>query len=273
MGKGSLFSWLRPKPRLTFEQFGKRVLLRLREDWPAETLDAGEDGQLIWGKGCGEPGFINLDRFYAHYLHHPRNLDDVLGWISAGLRPPPKATAETLLALVRPETFDVDEGRGIARPIAGILVGLPAVDTPESHAFAAAKVLREELGLSDGEIWSRALANTWEQIEPRPPELEPGEIVQILNELRLAPSLLLHDAMWDDRSVAAKGDLMVAPVERNELLIAYWNPELEADMRAMIASRGDDPEWLCDLILVRRDGGWQVLPDTGDAGVLRGSQH
>lgn len=275
MGKGSLFGWLKPKPRLSLGDFRARVAERIIRDWPSARVEvSGEDGLAVWREGDVEPGELSVERAYARYLETPRQLEDAVGWITGSLFYDREMTAEALVVLVRPGNFDPDEGEGgLARPIAGPLVGLPAIDTPDCFQFSKAAHLREDLGLSDAEIWERALANTWALVPPRAPDLEPGEIVQILNELRLAPSLLLHDAMWDDLAVAAKGELMVAPVERNELLVAYRDPEREAALRKMIALRAHDSEWLCDLILVRRDGRWEVLPETAEPFADRTFKH
>jgi hypothetical protein len=60
-------------------------------------------------------------------------------------------------------------------------------------------------------------------------------------------------------NLAVLGDLVVAPLERDELVVAPLDePDLMRALRNIVAQR-HSPGFLCDKLLLRRNGGWEAF--------------
>jgi hypothetical protein len=178
------------------------------------------------------------------------------------LHEPTPATPENLLIVVRPDSFRTgQDGKGDCgpvRPIAAGLFAIVAVDTPANYQFTPVKELREELGMDDDAIWDRALVNLRDRLKgAKPPRQRPGHLTGVTTDIGLASSLLVLDEYWTHPTLAALGDLVVAPLERDELIIApLRDPLMVTALRDLVAQR-ESSQFLCDRLLIRRNGGWE----------------
>ena len=260
MGKGSLLQrlGLARKPPLTVAEFRERVveeILRRRPEAEVERVGEvdlnGPDGRET-----------TLARAYAYYRENPRERDLIVGQVAdLAVHEPGKATPEELMVLVRPETFlaglEGEADRGLARSLPAGLIAVVAVDTPERYVFSTASGLREELGLTDVEIWERAKANLRKRVNMTPPKGRTGVLMGIKTDIGLASSLLTVDEFWAHPNLASLGDLVVAAVERDELVVVPADqPELVHALRNLAASRHNS-NFLSDRLLLRRNGAWE----------------
>lgn len=245
------------KPPLTLEEFRERVvteILRRKPDADIERM--GEADIRITEGGDG-----TVARAYQYYREHPRELDLVTAQITdAILYEPEPAKPEDLIVLVRPDSFrtgkDGGDDCGPARPLAAGLVGIVAVDMPSTYRISPNGELAEELGMDDGAIWDRAMANLRERIGGAPPKPKPGYLIGMRTDIGLASSLLLLDEYWAHPHLADLGDLVVAPVERDELVVVpFGDPLMVTALRNLVAQR-DSSQFLCDRLLLRRNSAW-----------------
>ncbi|MFL5294856.1 MAG: hypothetical protein ACJ798_00610 [Phenylobacterium sp.] len=203
-----------------------------------------------------------VGRAYRFYRERPRDLDFVVGQMAdAIVFEPERAKPEDLIILVRPDSFRTGEdGRsdcGPARPLAAGLVAIVAVDAPAQYQLTPVTELREELGMEDEAIWDRALANLKERVGVTPPKTRPGCLVGLKTGIGLASSLLVLDEYWAHPNLAALGEIVVAPIERDELIAAPLNlPDSVRALRNLVAQR-DNSQFLCDRLLLRRNGAWE----------------
>jgi hypothetical protein len=271
MGKGGIFGFLRlgrkREPPISFAEFRGRIADEIRRRYPGVRVDdVGEDGLETWFPDCDEPGFLNLARNHAAYCEGRNDL----AWLiehnakSAGTRGL-EATPEALLILVRPDAFNPEPGRGgeldrgLVRPLVEGLIAIVAVDAPEAYTYAYASELRRVLKMSDAEIWQRALANTRSRIGYEAVPLEVGKIGEIVTGIGLASSLLADDEIWDGPEMTAQGPLLVAPIERDRLVISPVNDKVVANgLRNWHAGNRRNSEWLTDILIVRRLGRWEL---------------
>lgn len=173
---------------------------------------------------------------------------------------PERAKAEELILLVRPEGFearDGERGAGLALNLPGGLIALVAVDTPSRYVFTTAAQLREDLGMDDAAIWDRARSNLRQRIDPSPPKISRGKILTIETGVGLASSLLAEETFWTHPNLANAGDLVVLPLERDQLIIVSTSEtELVHSMRRLAATFNSS-EFLCGSLLLRRNGAWE----------------
>lgn len=260
MGKGLLerFGLVRAPP-LTLHEFRDSVIAEiLRRKPDAEVTRVGDADIAIKDGGDGTVG-----RAHQYYREHQRELNLVIGQIvDTILYEPEPAKPEDLIVLVRPDGFRKGEDgriRGPALPIAAGLVGIVAVDTPSNYRFSPDGELSEELGMDEDAIWERAFANLIERVGLTPPKPKPGYLIGIKTAVGLASSLLALPEYWEHPNLASLGDLVVAPVERDELVVVPANdPAMVQALRNLVAQR-DNSEFLCDRLLLRRNGSWEEL--------------
>jgi hypothetical protein len=261
MGKG-LLEWLglARKPSLTLEEFRERVIseiLRRKPDAKIERVGATDINIADGGDGT-------VARAYQYCREHPRELELVTGQLAdLILSEPEPAKPEDLIVLVRPESFRTGEhGQGDcgpARPLAAGLVAIVAVDTPSNYRFSPNGELGEELGMNEEAIWDRALANLRERLGVTPPKPEPGYLMGLKSDIGLASSLLVVDEYWSHPHLADLGDLVVAPVERDELVVVPLNEPLMVKALRNLVARRDSSQFLCDRLLLRRNGAWEAF--------------
>jgi hypothetical protein len=260
MGKGGLlrvFGWGQ-KPILTLEQFRRRVAEFLLSLQPGAKLDFVGEDEIAYAAG----GSLNVSNGYAYYLEHPRELRHAVRRLAQlALDQPSSTKAEDLIILVRPASFqagkDGEADRGLARPLAAGLIAVVAVDMPESYVLSRASELRRDLAMDDAQIWDRAAANLRERLDMTPPRFESGKILGIKTDIGLAASFLVADCFWEHPNLSSLGQLVVAPLERDELVVAPLSePDLVRALRNIV-SRRESAEFLCDRLLVRRNGGWE----------------
>jgi hypothetical protein len=261
MGKASLFErlGLARKPPLTLEAFRERVIEEVLRRQPELQVERVGDADFRVHDG----GDGTVSRAYRQYREHPNELDVVAGQMAdLILREPTPATPDNLLIVVRPDSFRTgQDGKGDcgpARPIAAGLSAIVAVDTPTNFQFTPVNELRNELGLDDEAIWDRALANLRERLKgATPPRQRHGYLTGVTTDMGLASSLLVLDEYWTHPTLAALGDLVVAPLERDELVLApLRDPLMVTALRNMVAQR-DTSQFLCDRLLLRRNGAWE----------------
>jgi hypothetical protein len=246
------------KPPLTLDQFRERVIAEILRRTPEAKVERDGDADIKVVDG----GDGTVARAYQYYCEHPRELDVVTGQIvDAILHEPEPAKAEDLIVLVRPDSFRTGEdGRtdcGPARPIAAGLIGIVAVDTPSNYVFSPNGTLSEELGLSDGAIWDRAIANLKERIGATPPKARADKIMGMTTDIGLASSYLLMDEYWDHPNLLSLGDLVVAPLERDELVVVPASDALMVKALRNLVAQRDSSQFLCDRLLLRRNGAWE----------------
>lgn len=267
MGKGGLLGFLglgRKPPPLSFAEFRWLIADEIVRRYPEVRVDrVGGDELETTFPDRDLPGFLNLARNYAAY-REGRN--DLIWFIEHAaenaVREGSEARPEVLLVLVRPDTFNPEPGRGgeedrgLVRPLVDCLIAIVATDAPDSYTFDHASELRRQLKMSNAEIWQRALSNTRAQFAYEVSPLETGKIV---TGVGLASSLLLDDEIWDNPEMTARGPLLVAPIERDRLVFAPLDDEIAASgLRDWHARYQPNSEWLADILIVRREGRWEL---------------
>jgi len=111
--------------------------------------------------------------------------------------------------------------------------------------------------MDEDAIWERAFANLIERVGLTPPKPKPGYLIGLKTDIGLASSLLALNEYWEHPNLADLGDLVVAPVERDELIVVPANdPMMVKALRNLVAQR-DNSQFLCDRLLLRRNGGWE----------------
>jgi len=258
MGKTSLLSWLGlgRKTLLGLDEFRMAVRNEMLRRHPAATIkDVADDELDVDG------GFINVSRAYAYYRERPRELDFFVHQLAESIFIElHDAQPDDLILLVRPESFNPDgddDATGLTRSLPGGLITVVAVDTPTRYVFSPADELSKELGLSRDDIWARARSNLLARLDVTPPTYKSGRVVTIKTGTGLASSLLAVEEFWDHPNLANLGDLVVSPIERDQLIIAKSDEtELIASMRRLAAGF-ETPEFLCDRLLLRRNGAWE----------------
>jgi len=260
MGKVSLLErlGLARKAPLSLEAFRQRVigeLLRRNAELQIDRIGEAELHVLDWGQS-------NVGRGYSYYREHPRELDVIVGQVvDLVLFGPEPARPDELIVLVRPASFQAGEDgetdRGLARALPGGLIATVAVDLPENYRFAKSSELREELGLDEAAIWQCAIENLRARVSMTPPEFRPGYVTGITTDIGLASSLLVLDDYWSHPRLAELGDLVVAPLERDELVIVPLKEEEALKALRNIVARRDGAGFLCDRLLLRRNGAWE----------------
>jgi hypothetical protein len=256
MGKGSLLEKLglkRPTP-LTLDEFRDRVIAEAQKGNSGVELVG--DGLVIRRGADVTP----VDRGYAYYLDYPSALDAVVRQLAESvLYVPAPAEAENLMVLVRRASFERREDGspygGLVRPVAPGLICVVANYLPDRSLFPTAETLRSEIGLSDGALWDRAFANLRSRIELTPKRLEPGRVVTVEHEL--AASLLAIDEFWADPNLAAVGDLVVLPLQRDEIIITGSSETENIALMRRLGAEMRGATYLSDGLLLRRDGRWE----------------
>lgn len=268
MGKRSLLErlGLRPPP-LSYEAFLIAAEDRVRSRLPEVRTSLDERGVLEAWIGDDGPWTVNLSRAYATYLEDPRRIDEILDRHTVVLgRPAAVATPEQLVVLVRPSSFDPvhspqADGSGLFRPVAGDLMGIVAINGPDAYFFQSAVGLCAELQMGEDDVWARAVANTRPLLPPSLPVPKPKTLDALSVASGCAASALIFDDLWDDLAARMRGAVLVAPVERNVVLISRDEPEGRA--AALGTSRRIAAEasgYLSTLLLRRHSGRWEVLP-------------
>lgn len=262
MGKGSWLARLglaRPSP-ISLAEFRDRVVAEVRRRRPEVDLRLVGDAKLRLGD---DESTYDLTRGYAYYGEHPRDLALAVSQCAdLILHQPQPAKPEDLIILVRPDTFratgEGSEDRGPYRPIVPGLIAIVAVDTPERYEFFKADALRKELGLDDGAIWDRAMSNLRQTLSSKPPQHRPGRVMTLTTGIGLASSLLVLEDFWRHPQFTSRGDWVVAPLERDELVLAPLDePDTVRVLRNIVASRPETSGFLCDQLLLRRNGAWE----------------
>jgi hypothetical protein len=259
MGKGSWLEKLGLKrAALSLGVFREAVVAEVRRRRPDLELKLVGDAQIE----RSEDQSTNVWRGYVYYRQHLRERDAVVGQLAdMVLFEAPPAREEDLIVLVRPAEFQAQgrdrEDVGLAHPIAAGLIAVVACDTPDRYVFSPASKLRAGLGLDDEAIWNRAYANLRARIDTVPPMPDPGKVVTIETGARLASSLVAVSSFWDDPDLLAAGDLVVLPLEHDQLIFTRaGEAELIQHMRRLAAG-WTSAEFLSDRLLLRRRGGWE----------------
>jgi hypothetical protein len=257
VGLVGLLGFGREKP-VSLHEFRGRVcaeILKLRPDCQFELVG---DAELMFGDG----GKLNVENGYNYYMEERSGLKSaVRQLVQFALYEPAAVRAEELIVLVRPAQFQVgddgDADRGLARALPGGLVAVVAADQPENYAFARASEFRAELGMDDEQIWDRAFANLRARMDMTPPAFRPDTLLGITTDVGLAASYLVDDGFWAHRNLGDLGDLVVAPFEKDRLIVAPASePAAVRALRNIVAGeRGAD--FLCDRLLLRRNGHWE----------------
>ena len=249
---------------LTKDQFRERVVQEVLRAQPGAKVERQGAFGLSATLPGEEPKAQSLERGYVFYQGEPARLDEYVRNLSAAYAPT-RVTPESLLILVRSSASNPPPGpggdRAIVRPIAGDLIALVAVDTPESYEFLRASILRRRLKLDDAAIWARAQANTRAALPFQPRPLKPGQPALIESGKGLASSLLADDAFWDAPVMTAGGPVAVAALARDNLYVTpLSDTKMVQALKTMIAKVADDPNTLAPRLLVRRNRHWEVLP-------------
>jgi hypothetical protein len=258
MGKGLLQRLGLARPQsISLADFRERTVSEIRRRRPDAVVILVGDLEVE----VNDFGKLRVDRGYAYYRQHPRDLEIVIGQLAdLALYEREAAKSEELIVLVRPESFTAgaedSDDRGLARALPGGLIAVVAVDKPEQYIFFTGSELRKDLGADDAAIWARALENLRNRISMKPPAYRSGQLMGLKTDIGLAASLLVLDDYWDRPAFSSYGDWVVAPLERDELVLApAREPQLVQALRNLVARR-DTAEFLCDRLLLRRDGIW-----------------
>jgi len=259
MGKGLLERLgLARKPPLTLQAFRERVIEGMLQRVPELAAERRGDAEILYGDG----GETHVARAYAYYREHPRELEMLVGQLADHVtREEHEASPDELIVLVRPRMFQAgDEGsadRGLAYELPAGLIATIAVDLPDRYEFPTAARLRRDLGMDDDAIWERAFANLIERVGLTPPQPKPGYLIGITTVVGLASSLLVLEEFWDHPNLASLGDLIVAPVERDELVVVpHDDPRMIQALRNLVRQR-DNSQFLSGRLLLRRDRRWE----------------
>jgi hypothetical protein len=245
---------------LTKAQFRQQVAARIVADHPtAKITMVGADSIRVELPGV-EAMTTTLERAYGIYKGQPEVLPDILKGLSGSVRAHrPKATLDTLIVLVRPDTFVT--GRGVlARPLAGGMSAIVALDEPDNFEFPTRGGLRAELALEDKAIWRRALENTRAKTRITPRPIDPQRMVHIGTGGYFASSLLADDEFWDSKEMRSAGPLAVFAFARDDIYFApLSNTPAVEELRKMATQLRNDPNGLTNDVIVRREGHWETL--------------
>jgi hypothetical protein len=259
MGKGLLERLgLKRQPPLTLEAFRERVIEGMQQRAPGLSIERTGDATIEYGDG----GQTHVARGYAYYRENPRELESVLAQLAEHVgREQHVASPDELIVLVRPSGFQAGEeggsDQGLALDLPAGLIAAIAVDLPDRYEFPTASRLRQTLGMDDAAIWERALANLIERVGLTPPAPKPGFMIGFKTDVGLASSLLVLHEYWDHPNLAGLGDLVVAPVERDELIaVPASDPTMIKALRNLVAQR-DNSQFLSRRLLLRRNGVWE----------------
>ncbi|MET0271849.1 MAG: hypothetical protein ABW360_02555 [Phenylobacterium sp.] len=259
MGKGSWLEKLGLKRApVSLGEFREIVVAEVRRRKPEVELQLVGEASIA----RGEDRIMTVEHDYAYYLGRVSERDAVVGQLAELLLfEAPLARADELIVLVRPAEFQAQgkerEDKGLARPIAAGLIAVVACDTSDRYVFSTASKLRADLGLEDEAIWDRAHANLRERIDIVPPRLEFGKVVTIQTGARLASSLLAVRSFWEDPDLLAAGDLVVLPLESDQLIFTRAGEAELIQWMRRLAVGWSSPEFLSDRLLLRRGGRWE----------------
>ena len=280
MGKGSLFDWWRggrAKP-LDLGAFRDRVVAEVARRHPDARIERVGEADLAVTKSSVGPWDISLGRVYALYRESPEDLEYWTVRLADVVddRPAP-ATPDQLLILVRPSTFvmpAVPTGdTQLHRHLAANLFAIVAIDAPERTSFLPASTLREDLGMSDAEIWTRALANTRQRLPPV--ELpEPQSVKLVIDEGGHAASALVDDDLWERLDAGASGGFLAVAAEKNVLcLAAPCSPDALPMINEVLAIAEQSVDHLSSTVLTWRNGAWIEAVSFDDAFAPPGFKH
>lgn len=260
MGKGSWLQRLglgRPPP-ISVAEFRERVVSEILSRDP----DAGVELVGDVGVETRSRGALNVSRAYEFYRERPGDLLSLVREIADLIFAKEEPTRpEELIVLVRPDTYeaggDIPDVQGLAHALPAGLMAIVAVDAPGHYRFPSAKDLRDELTVSNEAIWSRAMENLRRRLNSKPPRFAPGKLMGLKTDIGLASSLLVLDEFWDQPEFTDRGDWVVAPVERDEIVaVPASDLQLVAALRNLVARR-DGGDFLTDRLLLRRAGRWE----------------
>lgn len=255
MGKGS---WLR---RLGLVRAAPVSLDELRDLVVAEIARRRPDVTMalvgeaeIEVEGYGTP---TVARGYACYREHPGELDIVIRQLAdLALYEPEPAKPEELIVLVRPDSFN-PRVEGLLRPLPGGLIAIVALDRPEQYVFSTGAELRKDLDMSSPAIWARAMDNLGRRLSMEPPAYREGHVMGLKTDIGLASSLLVLDDYWEQEVFTSRGDWVVAPLERDELVLAPLTDTMAVRALRNVVARRESSAFLCDTLLLRRNGAWE----------------
>src|ERR1700741_1148782 len=165
--------------RLTLAQFQDRVVAEIERRHPSAVVKRVGETELRVQPPGQEETVLYLERAYAIYHAAPGELATIIPQMISKLQPVEITADDQLVVLVRPATFSGDGSRAasgdtpFARPLAGGLVALVAIDRPDNYVFPPSSELRDGFKLDDKAIWHRALQNKLGHLhvggEPVPP--------------------------------------------------------------------------------------------------------
>ncbi|HEY8571824.1 hypothetical protein [Phenylobacterium sp.] len=250
-----------PRP----EEFRDRVLNEVRKLRPAAAISEvdGLDFTIQWPDRASPTEYTLADH-YADCLARPRDTDGVVRHAASIINisaDPPRE--EWLAVVVRADGHnpnDTTDNPFLKQPVVRGVNAVVVVDTPHGYQFLSAEALREELGLTDDDLWRRAFENTRDLMDLANVPLPTGKSTQVLRADGLMASLVVFDEFWDAEPRRAAGPEVVALMGSNRLVAAPLSEKAAVHaMRREIARLPRNREWITSDLIVRRDGRWDVL--------------
>lgn len=215
------------EPSISIEDFGADVLDRVREAAPGVSAEiSDQDPFQINVSGLGELDDItlNLDRVYNFCLSAPKKecsaeVDQLVNLLTEQAEQPGFGPDNLRIVVRDKQYWDYvrqavpEDAVPQHRQIGDDLYAILALDSPQSIALAPPEQIAE-MGLSAGEAWDLALAQTAAIVPALPADdtddLAAGMVIFEGDEY--VASLMIDQDRWQAIADAVGPDLLVAPI-------------------------------------------------------------
>jgi len=246
---------------LSKTQFRDRFIQEVHQIAPTTAVKVISAEQVELSKPGGETVNSYLFNAYREYLKDPAALDVLVERYAklavAGMQPAAAIQIKDLVILIRPRDYIAFGNKAkVVRPLAGDLVQVIAINSPESFQIPTLEQLSKSLGSPDDKLWDRALENTKALIgDCSTSNLSEG-VIDLECNPGFASSVLLLDEMWVPHKLPGRGAAIVA-VGKDDLLVAHSGaPKSVEALSGFMATRANDPAFLSSTLLVRTETGW-----------------
>jgi len=248
-------------------EFRDRFIAEVHKLASGVTIKVKSEQQVELSQPGGETADSYLGNAYADYLRAPDTLDSLItGYAKVAIesmKSVGRIQVRDLVTLVRPKSYVAFEDKEkVVRSLAGDLVRVLAVNTPDSFQIPTLEQLSKSVGAPDDKLWSKALDNTKALIG----DCSASKLSEGVSDLQCNPafasSALLLDEIWAPHKIPGRGAAIVA-VGKNDLLVAHSGaPKSVEALSGFLAAHADDPSFLSATLLMRTGDGWATYaPD------------
>jgi hypothetical protein len=265
MGKGLLAKLGLSRRARTPDEFRERVLTEVCKLRPAAIVSDvdGLDFNIQWPDRA-RPVEYTLAEHYASCQAKPGDTAELVrhaaSIISISADAPRKEWLAVVMRAAGHNPHDTADHPSLKRTVVCGVNAVVVADTPHGYQLLSAEAFREDLGLSDEDLWRCALDNTRARLDLANVPLPPGKSTQVQRADGLMASLVAFEEFWDVEPRRAAGSDVVALMGPNRLVAAPLSDQAAVHaMRLEIAALPRSREWITSDLIVRRDGRWEVL--------------